>query len=150
MDLDQLGGLSSANQGITGIGAPGGLDLDLTSGGELITSNINPAFSNYHFRVIPDMEKTMMAETAANAMEELVKLLRIDDPLWVFSSSSDGRCTIHRDSYEKIFPRSNHFKTSSARIESSKDSGMVIMNAMQLVDMFMDTVSIYIQLCFSY
>ncbi|XP_048328590.2 homeobox-leucine zipper protein ROC8 [Ziziphus jujuba] len=128
VDLD-LGG-SSLNQGI---GGPG-LDLDLTSGGGFASNRAFP----YHFRAIPDMEKTLMAETAASAMEELVKLLRIDDPLWV-QSPVDGRCTIHRDSYEKIFPRSNHFKTSSARMESSKDSGMVIMNAMQLVDMFMDT-----------
>ncbi|XVF20474.1 hypothetical protein REPUB_Repub12eG0003300 [Reevesia pubescens] len=84
------------------------------------------------------MERAVMSQTAAAAMDELIRLLRTDKPLWV-KSPSDGRYVIHRDSYEKTFPRPNHFPScSTARIESSKHSALVTMNATQLVDMFLD------------
>ncbi|XVF80787.1 hypothetical protein PTKIN_Ptkin15bG0103200 [Pterospermum kingtungense] len=84
------------------------------------------------------MERAMMYETAATAMDEVIRLLRTNEPLWV-KSPSDGRYVIERDSYEKTFPRANiNFRSSGARIESSKDSALVTMNAMQLVDMLLD------------
>lgn len=81
-----------------------------------------------------------MLETADSAMDELIRLLRINEPLWI-KSPADGRYVLHRDSYEKIFPRVNHFKNSSARVESSKDSGMVTLSGMHLVEMILDSVS---------
>ncbi|GLT57689.1 hypothetical protein SLA2020_306430 [Shorea laevis] len=108
------------------------LDLDLNPG---ISGN---ATSPCQFNGITDMEKALMSETAASAVDELIRLLRINEPLWV-KSQTDGRYVIQRDSYEKIFPKANHFKSSSARFESSKDSGLVSMSAMQLVDMFLDS-----------
>ena len=86
------------------------------------------------------MEKALMLETADSAMDELIRLLRINEPLWI-KSPADGRYVLHRDSYEKIFPRVNHFKNSSARVESSKDSGMVTLSGMHLVEMILDSVS---------
>ncbi|KAG6581230.1 Homeobox-leucine zipper protein HDG12, partial [Cucurbita argyrosperma subsp. sororia] len=91
----------------------------------------------YQSRGINDLENALMMETAATALEELIRLLRIDEPLWM-KILNDGRCVLHRDSYEKIFPRPNHFKSSNARTESSKASGVVTMSAMQLVDAFLD------------
>ena len=95
----------------------------------------------YQSRGINDLENALMMETAATALEELIRLLRIDEPLWM-KILNDGRCVLHRDSYEKIFPRPNHFKSSNARTESSKASGVVTMSAMQLVDAFLDAVSV--------
>ena len=86
------------------------------------------------------MERAVMFETAATAMDELIRLLRTNEPLWV-KSPSDGRYVIQRDSYEKTFPRATHLRSSCARIESSKDSALVTMNATQLVDMLLDAVS---------
>ncbi|XP_065847001.1 homeobox-leucine zipper protein HDG8-like [Euphorbia lathyris] len=51
----------------------------------------------------------------------------------------DGRLVIHCDSYKKAFPRTNHFKTSNVPTESSKSSGTVPINAMTLVEMFLDS-----------
>ncbi|GLU10612.1 hypothetical protein SLE2022_274040 [Rubroshorea leprosula] len=92
----------------------------------------------YQFNGVTDTEKSRMLETAAHAMDELISLLKIDEPLWV-KSPIDGKYIIDHDSYEKIFPRATHFESSSVRIESSKDSGLVSMRAMQLVDMFLDS-----------
>lgn len=105
----------------------------------------NPAVPNnaalaYQLKEIPEMEKTHMADTAASAIEELLKSFEINEPLWI-KSPGDGRYLLNRDSYDKIFPRPNHFKSSSARVESSKDSGVVSISAEHLVDIFLDSVS---------
>nr|TKR99986.1 hypothetical protein D5086_0000187950 [Populus alba] len=101
----------------------------------------NPGLDNsqlvYKRRGILDMEKALMAETAVSAADELVRLLRVNEPLWI-KSPSDGRYILDRFSYEKLYPRDSHFKSSNARVESSKDSAMVIMPGMDLVDMFLD------------
>ncbi|KAI8029914.1 Homeobox-leucine zipper protein ROC8 [Camellia lanceoleosa] len=71
----------------------------------------------------------------------------VNEPVWIKSSSpvdhdGDSRRSsylLHRDSYNKLFPRSIHFKSSTARMESSKDSGVVPMSAVHLLDMFLDS-----------
>lgn len=140
MELLSPGNNSIMNQGI-GTTTPG-LDLDLSSCGAHSFGNFNNSANipTYHFRAIPDLEKALMSEAATGAMAELVRLLQFDDPFWI-KSPTDGRYSLHRDTYDNIFPRANHFKTSSARFESSKDSAVVLLNAMHLVDMFMDSVS---------
>ena len=89
------------------------------------------------------MEKALVSEVAATATEELVRLLRINEPFWVSSSTLDGKLILHHESYERIFPRANHFKGANARVESSKESGIVSLSGIQLVDLFLDTVSTY-------
>ncbi|XP_052196358.1 homeobox-leucine zipper protein ROC8-like isoform X3 [Diospyros lotus] len=86
-----------------------------------------------------DWEKSLMIETAISAMDELLRLLRVNEPLWI-KSPMDGGYVLHRDSYDKLFPRSNQFKSSTAWIESSKDSGVVPMSGRHLLDMFLDAV----------
>lgn len=106
--------------------------------------DLGPASNNttfpYQLKGIPNMEKALMLETAASAMDELVRLLRINEPLWI-KTLDDGRYVLHHESYEKIFPRIGHFKNSSARVESSKDSDIVTVGGMHLVEMILDSVS---------
>ncbi|KAK6119940.1 hypothetical protein DH2020_046315 [Rehmannia glutinosa] len=80
--------------------------------------------SPYHSSGIQKMDKSIIIEIAISAMDELVDLLRAKDPVWI-NSPSDGRYILHRESYDKLFPKPNHFKSPSARMESSKDSGEV-------------------------
>lgn len=94
------------------------------------------------FKKISDTEKPLVLETAASAMDELIRLIRINEPLWI-KSPADGGFVLHRDSYEKIFPRADHFTNSTARVEASKDSEIVTMNAMHLVEMILNSVSIH-------
>lgn len=105
----------------------------------------NPAIGNnaalaYQVYTIPEMEKKLMAETAASAMEEFIRILQINEPMWI-QCHNDGRYVLNHDNYDKLFQRANHFKTSTARVESSKDSGIVTISALHLVDMFLDAVS---------
>ncbi|XP_061956765.1 homeobox-leucine zipper protein HDG11-like [Populus nigra] len=125
--------LSMGNFGGQGLGGPA-LDLDLDL--DLIPTNSNLAFQPPG---ISDMDKSLMTAVAANAMEELLRLLQANEPLWM-KSSTDGRDVLNLDSYQRIFPRAmNHLKNPNVRIESSRDSGVVIMNGVALVDMFMDS-----------
>ncbi|XP_010550261.1 PREDICTED: homeobox-leucine zipper protein HDG8 [Tarenaya hassleriana] len=89
-------------------------------------------------QALSDLEKVMMSETAAGAIEELVRLFHIDEPLWI-KSSIDGRVVVDQEHYENFSQRHTHFKTSSARVESSKEVAVVPIEARSLVDMFLDS-----------
>ncbi|KAJ1430500.1 START-like domain superfamily [Sesbania bispinosa] len=86
----------------------------------------------------PESDKALMIEIANTAMEELVRLLSSNDPFW-FRSVVDGKFILQRATYEKIFHRGNHLKGPLARIESSKDSQIVNIEATQLVDMLLNS-----------
>ncbi|XP_073292759.1 homeobox-leucine zipper protein ROC8-like isoform X2 [Primulina huaijiensis] len=94
--------------------------------------------SQLHLSEIEKVEKSLIIGIAASAMDELVELLHLKEPVWI-KSATDGRSLIHHDSYYKLFPKANHLKTASARIESSKDSGMVAVAATHLIEMLLDS-----------
>ncbi|XP_068662098.1 homeobox-leucine zipper protein ROC8-like [Aristolochia californica] len=121
--------LTVGSYGAQGMGPPS-LDLDLLPG--------NPSIPSMQLQSpgISEMEKSLMAEIATNAMEEVIRLLQTDEPLWI-KSPVDGREVLNLDSYDRIFPRPNHLKNPDIRIEASRDSGLVIMNGLTLSDMFM-------------
>ncbi|KAK7399839.1 hypothetical protein VNO78_11032 [Psophocarpus tetragonolobus] len=85
-----------------------------------------------------DMENELMLKIANNAMEELMKLLSMNEPFW-FRSLLDGKFILQRDIYQRTFRRSNCLSGPHARIESSKDSRVVKMSGTQLVDMFLNS-----------
>ncbi|OMP10294.1 hypothetical protein COLO4_04639 [Corchorus olitorius] len=121
-----------------GVAAPS-LDLDLLPGS-------SSAIPNLPFQpiVVSDMDKSLMTDIATNALEELLRLLQTNEPLWI-KSSTDGRDVLSLETYERIFSRPNtHFKSPNLRIEASRDSGVVIMNGLALskwVELFPTIVS---------
>ncbi|KAI4295323.1 hypothetical protein L6164_035380 [Bauhinia variegata] len=134
--LDLLSGISSNDHG-NGNGSSSGLELNFGSSSGAAISGNNIVL-DYCLRGITSKERAVMLETATSATKELVRLLD-DDILWV-KSQVDGRLVLRCDVYEEIFPNTNyHLKSSSAHLESSKDSRIVSMSAMQLVDMFLDS-----------
>ncbi|KAK5778139.1 hypothetical protein PVK06_046106 [Gossypium arboreum] len=118
-----------------GVGAGPSLDLDLLPGSSSSMPNLP-----FQPVVISDMDKSLMSDIAANAMGELLRLLQTNEPLWI-KSTNDGKDALNLESYERIFPKPNntHFKSPNIRVEASRDSGVVIMNGLALVDMFMDS-----------
>ncbi|MCD9639035.1 Homeobox-leucine zipper protein hdg11 [Datura stramonium] len=128
--LSSLNLMSMSNFGLTGPS----LDLDLLPGcsASTIPSLTFPTLN------ISDMDKSLMADIAGNAMEELIRLLQTNEPLWT-KSPTDGRDVLNIDSYDQMFLKANSsLKNPNVRIEASRDSGVVIMNGLALVDMFMD------------
>lgn len=91
------------------------------------------------FSEIQEMENSVMVETAVNAMDELLELFRGNEPLWVKSPTNE-RYLIHRETYDKLFPKISHINSSSSWIESSRHSGLVTITARHLIDIFQDPV----------
>lgn len=89
----------------------------------------------------PIILTTDMLETANNAMEELTKLLNVNEPFW-FRSLIDGKFILQRETYQKMYPKYNSLNRPHAYVESSKDLRIVNMSGTQLVDMFLNAVSI--------
>ncbi|KAM7277711.1 hypothetical protein ACFE04_004845 [Oxalis oulophora] len=113
------------------------LDLDLLPGSS--SSSHMPPSLPFQPIGLSDMDKSLMTDIASNAIEELLRLLQTNEPLWM-KSTNDGRDVLNLENYERIFPRANsHLKNPNVRIEASRSSGVVIMNALSLVDMFMDS-----------
>ena len=92
-----------------------------------------------------EKEKKTIVETANNAMEELTRLLNLNEPLW-FRPTRDGSYILQRETYDTMYHKSSVLNGSSVRIESSKDDMIVNMAGAQLVDMFLDPVSTSITL----
>ncbi|KAF8015033.1 hypothetical protein BT93_H0735 [Corymbia citriodora subsp. variegata] len=88
-------------------------------------------------KVIPETEMATTVEITAYAMDELIRIVRMKEPLWM-KSPLDGRYILHRDTYEQIFSRSYRFMGSGARLETSKESVLVTMEPSRLIGIFLD------------
>ncbi|RZB95471.1 Homeobox-leucine zipper protein HDG11 isoform K [Glycine soja] len=123
---------SYGNQGMVGP-APSSLNLDL-----LPAAGTSSSSMPYHPPCLSDMDKSLMSDIASNAMEEFLRLVQTNEPLWL-KSNVDARDVLSCDAYERMFHKPNtRPKNPNVRIEASRDSGVVLMNTLALVDMFMD------------
>lgn len=73
-----------------------------------------------------------MVDIGSNAMEELIRLVQMDEPLWIKSCTGDS---ISLDSYRTLFP-DRGLKNS---VEASRDSGIVFLDPLSLVDLLVDS-----------
>lgn len=133
--------ISSLDLSVGGYSNPGlspSLDLDL------LCRSSSSVFPYAFPTAASELEKPLMVEMATNAMEEFIRLVQTDEPLWV-KSGSDGRDMLQLETYERMFQRpSQQLKLLDTRIEASRDSALVIMSALALVDMFMDAVRFHL------
>ncbi|XP_024992062.1 homeobox-leucine zipper protein HDG11-like [Cynara cardunculus var. scolymus] len=134
-------GGSTANRMVMMNSAGPSLDLDLLTGSAMgaSSSSINPDPPFHSSLHLSDMDKSVIADIASNAMDELIRLLQTNEPLWT-QSRKDGTDVLNLDNYKRVFPRPNdNLKNPNVRIEASRVSGVVMMNSLQLVDMFLDS-----------
>lgn len=94
-----------------------------------------------------ELDKPMVIELAVAAMEELIRMARLGEPLWVPSSSlSVGGETLVEEEYSRLFPGKHSSSSSSPapaenhppRSEASRETGVVIMDQATLVSILMD------------
>jgi hypothetical protein len=73
-----------------------------------------------------DEEKRMTSQLAILAMQELVRLVRMNEPFWINFSNThqDMRYTLDRESYYQDFPKNIHIIGDNVSEESSKYSGV--------------------------
>ncbi|CAI9095186.1 OLC1v1031070C1 [Oldenlandia corymbosa var. corymbosa] len=126
--------------GIIGGGNPSnkntlfGIDLpNITGLGRQQVGQLN------HFPNIQDMEQSVFVTNAIKAMDELVELVSIDDPLWI-KSPIDGSSMIHSEIYKKLYPKIMYIYSPGTWIESSKESGILLTSTSHLLNVFHDPV----------
>lgn len=93
-----------------------------------------------------EMEAKRIAKVANLAMAELLKLMRINEPLWAKSSYGVPGYVLVRERYASMFPRVDSLNSPphTTREESSKYCRVVRIRARKLVEMLLDSVSTYI------
>ncbi|CAN4109742.1 unnamed protein product [Withania somnifera] len=84
-----------------------------------------------------DADKPMIIELAVAAMEELVRLAQTGEPLWITSPNNSTE-TLCEDEYFRTFLRGIGPKPLGLTSEASKESAVVIMNHINLVEILMD------------
>lgn len=81
----------------------------------------------------------LVTDLAAAAMEELVEMARIKEPLWV--SSIDGTTALlDQDEYFRSFSTGFDPKPQGYKTEASRESAVVIINHLHLVETLMNVV----------
>jgi homeobox-leucine zipper protein len=90
-------------------------------------------------RIRAKVEKQMMSEIEMSAKNELLKLACTNYPIWV-KSPFDRRYVLHNERYLRLFARLNLIKDFNGHVESSKDSQVVKINAIALIQMVLNSV----------
>ncbi|XP_060205493.1 homeobox-leucine zipper protein ANTHOCYANINLESS 2-like isoform X2 [Lycium barbarum] len=83
-------------------------------------------------------EGSMYLELALAAMDELVKMAQSDDPLWVRSRQGGGEALNHEE-YMRTIGTCIGLKPKKFVSEASRQTGMVIINSLALVETLMDS-----------
>nr|XP_007149968.1 hypothetical protein PHAVU_005G114600g [Phaseolus vulgaris]ESW21962.1 hypothetical protein PHAVU_005G114600g [Phaseolus vulgaris] len=84
-----------------------------------------------------EADKPIIIELAVAAMEELIGMAQMGDPLWL--TTLDGTTTVlNEDEYIRSFPRGIGPKPAGFKCEASRENAVVIMNHVSLVEILMD------------
>lgn len=143
---------------------PPSLDLDMNiysrhfaepmpNGGGMMPMPMFPEASPYHETglILMEEEKSLAMELAASSMNELVKMCHAAEPLWI-RSNENGKEVLNLEEHARMFPWPLNLKQHSSefRTEATRDTAVVIMNSITLVDAFLDAVSVQIFLIFTF
>ncbi|XP_031269472.1 homeobox-leucine zipper protein ANTHOCYANINLESS 2-like [Pistacia vera] len=82
-------------------------------------------------------ERNMLVDLALAAMDELIKMAQADSPIWV-KSVDGGRDVLNQEEYMRTFPSSMGLKPNGFVTEASRETGIVIVNSLALVETLMD------------
>ncbi|KAK1260902.1 Homeobox-leucine zipper protein ROC2 [Acorus gramineus] len=85
----------------------------------------------------PEFEKPIVVELAVAAMEELVRMAQLGEPLWVPSLDNPMEI-LSEDEYIRTFPRGIGPRQFGLKSEASRETAVVLMNHINLVEILMD------------
>ncbi|XP_072957217.1 homeobox-leucine zipper protein ROC5-like [Typha angustifolia] len=84
------------------------------------------------------LERSMLLELALTAMDELVKMAQMGDPLWI-PSLEGGKETLNYEEYSRVFPRCIGVAKQVGFVsEATRETDAVIINSTALVETLMD------------
>ncbi|WJX73859.1 Homeobox-leucine zipper protein hdg2, variant 3 [Trifolium repens] len=113
--------------GIGGFGGQPGIGGgDMYGAGDLLRSISGPT----------EADKPMIIELAVAAMEELIGMAQMGDPLWL--TTLEGGSILNEEEYVRSFPRGIGPKPAGFKCEASRETSVVIMNHVNLVEILMD------------
>lgn len=119
---------SSLDLGVGNFGPQSGMVGDIYgSAGDLLRSVAPPS----------EADKPMIIELAVAAMEELFRMAQAGEPLWVPSPDNSTEI-LNEEEYFRTFPRGIGPMPLGLKSEASRDTAVVIMNHMNLVEILMD------------
>ncbi|XP_074270029.1 homeobox-leucine zipper protein PROTODERMAL FACTOR 2-like [Silene latifolia] len=84
-----------------------------------------------------EADKPVIVELAVAAMEELIRMAQAGDPLWVHDPHNPAEI-LNKEEYFRTFPRGIGPMPLGLISEASRESVVVIMNPMNLVEILMD------------
>ncbi|CAH2070266.1 unnamed protein product [Thlaspi arvense] len=111
----------------------GSISLEQPSNGEIRSRHL-PVGHGF-IRGTLTCESSMFMDLAMEAMDELIKLAELEDPLWIRCSKSE-KDSLNHDEYRRVFAGS---KESGFVAEGSRETGLVLINSLALVETLMDT-----------
>ncbi|KAI9159605.1 hypothetical protein LWI28_000093 [Acer negundo] len=88
-------------------------------------------------RGIP-FDKNVFVELAVAAMDILMKLAQPNTPLWI-RTSDGGKEVLNREEYLRVFPPCFGIQPNGFVFEASRQSGVVLINSLALVETLMDS-----------
>ncbi|KAK3131896.1 hypothetical protein QOZ80_6AG0513100 [Eleusine coracana subsp. coracana] len=135
----------SVGSGMSGPPLPPSLDLDLLGGGGSSSSSAAvmyppPGMAFQMPAPVSDMERPVMIDAAARALDELIRLAQAGDHVWVRQGGEYERETLNVATYDSLFAKpGGAFRPPDIAVEGSRVSGLVFMSGVALVDVFMDS-----------
>ncbi|PHT82931.1 Homeobox-leucine zipper protein MERISTEM L1, partial [Capsicum annuum] len=84
-----------------------------------------------------DADKPIIIELAVAAMEELIRMAQTGEPLWIKTLDNSSE-TLSEEEYFRTFPQGIGPKPLGLTSEASRESAVVIMNHINLVEILMD------------
>lgn len=119
----------SLDLGVGNFGSQSGFVGEMYGAGDLLSSVSVPS----------EADKPMIVELAVAAMEELMRTAKAGEPLWVTADDNSTE-VLNEDEYMRTFPRGIGPKPLGLKSEASRESAVVIMNHINLVEILMDVV----------
>nr|XP_043607300.1 homeobox-leucine zipper protein HDG5-like [Erigeron canadensis] len=103
----------------------------------LMAPDQGPNFAAANGLMIMEDEKPLAIQCALSFMDEVVKMCRVEEPLWT-QVNEFGKEILNLEEYSKMFPTLKN-ESKESRYEASRASSVVIINSITLVDAFLDT-----------
>lgn len=121
----------------------------VSCGDMLLASGFVDEDSAFAGVLIMEGKKPLALDLAMAAAEQLVRMCRVNEPLWLKKGGSGvggGAVEVlDEEEHSRLFPWPMDLKQLGGggyRIEGTRDTALVIMNSITLVDAFMDAVSL--------
>lgn len=140
---------SSLELGVGGNNGFGGMstmpDFGMANSLAMVSPSIRPSPTGVTSGFVDrSIERSMFVELALAAMDELMKMAQTGEPLWM-RNVEGGREILNHEEYMRTFTPCIGIRPNGFVSEASRETGMVIINSLALVETLMDAVS-YIKL----